>query len=319
MNVLCVLELQSLRDHTLENIASNQEQYLSLMKQQLSTSKDVVEDAKQIFTSTYETSSRSFGVILKDEEIVFYRDENSLKQIKENEGNFIFQQDATLAQSSQVVDIAKGARYITSFSSIELGQEQVTIALLYEEEYALETSDYASYSRHTLLFMILCSILELVFVYSLYRKNIALKNEIHEWEESEQSNRKQIEQLVSNLRIIQNDRLDESIFGLVNKPAFVKVIQQLSSQQQQRCHIIRIKVIQPQEDTMLYLAAILQRLEILKCISTKWEEQEFCILSLNNDTIQLENIVRYILQSYTKEYGGQIDDLHIKTQKVRSV
>lgn len=316
MNLMCLYELHRYRSNIFDLTAQDQHAYLKLMRSHVNQAEALDQAIMKVFEEEFHTNSRYFGFLVKNEELLYFRDDNSLKNAQD------LMSQTTDVQVNQgngydMITLAGGANYLLTAQTIRQGEDTYTIGILQEETYILERTQFISYARHTILFQVLATLALLVLVLQLSRITQRQANEIAEWKLTEQENRTLIERLLQDIKIARKSHIEDTVFGFLSKRQFARLLTKLNDEQQHKCQLIRIYVLKDDPAIRIQLAAILQRMDILKCVSCEWHVKEFCVLALHVDALQMEQILRYIITSYQRDFGGNLDDLKLVTQAVR--
>lgn len=318
MNGLCIMEIDRLRGYYLEDVAVRQEDYLHVVQTTLQAQSDVRQALIEQFEIVYPTSNISYGVIAEDGEIIYYRNEQGVESLSSMFLEENYEIIDTFSKQSVHVQLQNGIRYIVSYQEISSNEHSYVYALMSSDDGALARTQSLSVFRHLYLFMGMSSIVILIIMFQLVRANSKKEEELKAWAKQEKVNQTTIENLSSDLRLVQKTRIEDTIFGLLVKEDFLDTIIKLNAQQLEQCKIIKIKLLRDEDLCKIYTAAILQRMEVLKCISCEWEKDTFTVLLLNGDPIQLEHLLRYFLETYQSQYHGNIEDVSIDTHNLRS-
>lgn len=316
MNVMCIYEIYQYRTNIFLATAREQKAYLNLLRVHVNDTEQLDETIIGIFNEEFDTNSRYFGFLFMDDELIYFRDDSSLKQAQDILSDSF--DVSTMDQGGyDMITLANGSRYLISMETLVQREHTYVVGILQEEMYILKRTQFLSYARHTVLFQVITSLAVFIFLIQLHRIAQRQAVEIEEWKDTQQQNRTLIERLLQDVRIAQKTHIENTTFGFLRKQQFARVLTSLDEEKQCKCQLIRIYVIPDDPLIRIHLAAILQRMDILKCVSCEWHPKEFCVLVLNVETSQIENILRYIITTYRRDYGGELEDLKLVTQALR--
>lgn len=316
MNVMCIYEIYQYRTNIFLATAREQKAYLNLLREHVYDTEQLDETIIGIFNEEFDTNSRYFGFLFMDDELIYFRDDSSLKQAQDILSDSF---DASTKDHGgyDMITLANGSQYLISMETLVQREHTYVVGILQEEMYILKRTHFLSYARHTVLFQVITSLAVFIFLIQLHRIAQRQAVEIEEWKDTQQQNRTLIERLLQDVRIAQKTHIEDTTFGFLRKQQFARVLTSLDEEKQCKCQLIRIYVIPDDPLIRIHLTAILQRIDILKCVSCEWQPKEFCVLVLNVETSQIENILRYIITTYRRDYGGELEDLKLVTQAVR--
>ncbi len=322
LSILCigllVFDVVQCRETNLAQICSEKESYLQSMVR----SGDYDADGLIAYIQEeYPTSASDYCFVAKDGQLVFVRDDNMTKNLKETGVRAYFG-----IKDQRMESIKGGAVYPAYFNggewyvichNEETDAEMLMVGICVNKEYLIAGGDFDVLLQHSFLYMALFSIAFIVSIIFLS----------HREKENALMEQKLTTQLTENRRLIERlgDRLEaqsgmdyQRENGFCNKEVVAKVMGQLTPEQKERCYKVRITLEKTEPQAYVRLSVLLERMKVNKSICCLWNEAEFLVILLNTDEDGASNFIKQFLLEYQKMFRSDVKDVAISIEKFYS-
>lgn len=322
LSILCIclmaFDVVQCRETNLAEICSDKESYLQAMAY---NSSGQTEDIITYIEEEYPTSASDYCFVAKDGELVFLRDKNMTKNLKETDVEAYFGISSRTPKidgcNNAITVQLNGASWNVIRHDVETGEGTLTIGICINKDYMIAAGDFDILLTHSLLYMTLFSVAFIVSVVFLS----------HREKENEAMENKLTEQLVENRRLI--ERLGERLEaqsevdyqrenGFCTKEVVAKVMGRLTPEQKSKCYKVRISLDKTDPQTIMRYSVLLERMKINKSVCCLWKDTEFLVLLLNIDEAGANHFVKQFLLQYQNMFQSDASDINISLEKFYS-
>lgn len=321
--VFTLLEFRQFSSIYVKRVADEQESYLSLMRYQMERNKEDNDEAWlkhliHLFEKEYNTGSRNLGYVEKDDEIIFYHDASGTRSYQGEAITSLFSGNKKrVSDQSHLVSVKELGKSLVSQETIKHHGSVYNIGIIAQQDYLLSQVYLQPFKRHMLLYIGIGAVTIITFVYQITRKLKKKDEELAGWEITQKDNRKRIDRLLEDLKSAQGQHIEENIYGFLKKDSMEQLIKQLSDEQRKRSIMLVIHLNSDDKQAYLSTAAMLERMEVLKCVSCLWDEHNFICVLLNGNDQHAASFIRYFSLGYTSDMGRNLDELDIRVEHMR--
>ena len=322
LSILCmgllVFDVVQCRETNLEQLCNEKENYLQAMMQSVNYNEAELE---AYIKAEYPTSASDYCFIAKDGQLVFLRDDNMTKNLKETGVRSHFgiknqRMEHTKGSATYAAYFNGGEWYVICHNE-ETDNGMLMVGICLNKEYLVASGDFDVLLQHSFLYMALFSIAFIVSIIFLS----------HREKENALMEQKLTAQLTENRRLI--ERLGERLEaqsgmdyqrenGFCNKEVVARVMGQLTPEQKERCYKVRITLENTEPQAYVRLSVLLERMKVNKSICCLWNEAEFLVILLNTDEDGASNFIKQFLMEYQKMFRSDLKDVAISIEKFYS-
>lgn len=322
LSILCMglllFDVVQCRETNLEQLCSEKENYLQAMMQSVDYNE---EELVAYIKAEYPTSASDYCFVAKDGQLVFLRDDNMTKNLKETGVRSCFgikdqRMERTKGSVTYPAYFSGGEWYVICHNE-ETDDGMLMVGICVNKEYLVAGGDFDVLLQHSFLYMALFSIAFIVSIIFLS----------HREKENALMEQKLTAQLTENRRLI--ERLGERLEaqsgmdyqrenGFCNKDVVAQVMGQLTPEQKERCYKIRITLEKADPQDYVRFSVLLERMKVNKSICCLWNEAEFLVILLNTDEDGASNFIKQFLMEYQKMFRCDVKDVAISIEKFYS-
>lgn len=322
LSILCigllVFDVVQCRETNMAKICDEKESYLQSMVR----SGDY--DADSLITyikEEYPTSASDYCFVADEGQLIFVRDDNMTKNLKETDVRAYFgikdQRMEKLTGGAVYQVLLSGKDWYIICHNEETDAGMLMVGICVSKEYLVAGRDFDVLLQHSFLYMALFSIAFIVSIIFLS----------HREKENALMEQKLTAQLTENRRLI--ERLGERLEaqsgmdyqrenGFCNKEVVAQVMGQLTPEQKERCYKVRITLENTEPQAYVRLSVLLERMKVNKSICCLWNEAEFLVILLNTDENGASNFIKQFLMEYQKMFRSDLKDVAISIEKFYS-
>ncbi len=267
----------------------------------------LTEKLTSLIKSVFPTSSSQYGIITKNNQIEFYKDDNTTSTVM-NQSIDLYLQDP--------ISLRDGKRYILSKAEMTYNNDTYALILCTKEGY---------YLKKTKLLEIRLYCLGLVTLYGA-TMIILLAFHLYRLTEVEKTNNKLRDEIKSNRQLIElfeNDKNrhyvnSEKDFPFVNRSIMEEVISHMTEEEHKKCIQIDIFVENPRMEHYISVTSILGRIKGDHSIASYWEKNQFKILLLNSSKKEATDFISLLINKYKSESEEKVEELKVIASKLES-
>lgn len=267
----------------------------------------IVENLTSSIKNSFPTSSSVYCIITKNDEIKFYKDDNTTSSLIDDNINNYFHNN---------ISSRDNRRYILSNSELQYHDDRYSLILCTKEDYYLKKIKLLEIRLYCMGFFILFgAALIVTLIYHLYKlkaeekHNYILKNEVIK-------NRQVIE-------LLENDRKkhyvnSEKEFSFYNRSIVEEVITNMTNEDINKCIQIDIIVETPKMEHFIFITAILGRIKGDNSIACYWEKNQFKVLLLNSNKKEALDFMNLFLSKYKSESEEKVEELKVVASRLNA-
>ncbi len=319
LSVLCiclmVFDVISCRETNLVNICLEKERYLKAMAY---SGNYETEEIISYIEEQYMTSASDYCFVAVDGELVFVRDENYTRSLKETKMKKHFD----LSNRTKVVEgcqeayviAADGGVWSLICQNIKLEEHTLTLGICVRNDHLIATGDFDILLQHSVIYMVLFSIafiVSIVFLSSREKENQLMETKLTE---QLRENRRLIERLGERLEA-QSEMDYQRENGFCTKEVIVQIMERLTPEQKEKSRKISIRMKETAPQAIVQYSVLLERMKISKCVCCLWEEDLFLVLLLNTDEQGANNYIKHFLLQYQKMFRRDAKDIQISIEE----
>jgi hypothetical protein len=255
--------------------------------------------------SDFPTSSSVYCIVTKNNQIAFYKDDNTTSTvINESIDNYL-QNNISLRDNN---------RYLLSKSEIQYHNDSYSLTICTKEIYYLKKIKLLEIRLYCMgFFFLFGAMMIVILIYNLYKlsaeekNNTILKKEIRK-------NRQLIE-------LLENDKNkhyvnSEKEFSFYNRSIIEEVIVGMTKEELKKCIQIDIIVENSKMEHFIFITAILGRIKGDNSIASYWEKNQFKILLLNSNKKEATDFVNLFINKYKSESEEKVEELKVVASKI---
>ncbi len=268
-------------------------------------SNDLTEKLISEIKDNFPTSSSVYCVLVKNDSVVFYKDDNTTSSLIEDSISNYFHNNVSSRDKK---------RYILSQSELEYQGDKYSLMICTKEDYYLKKVKLVEIRLYCMGFFFLFGAAMIVLlIYHLYKlkgeekNNVLFKNEIRK-------NRQLIE-------LLEDDRNkhyvnSEKEFSFYNRSVVEEVISQMTEEDMKRCIQIDITVENPKMEHFIFITAILGRIKGDNSIASYWEKNTFKVLLLHSDKQEAMDFINLFIGKYKTESEEKVEELKVVASRL---
>lgn len=322
LSILCtgllLFDVIQCRETNLAQISKEKQNYLQVV---LDKTQYRTEDLIAYIQEEYPTSASDYCFVAMDGQLLFVRDENMTKGIKEKGVRAYFgikDQRMDVREGSSLYEVSMNGTvwHIICFN-VETQDGMLMVGTCISEEYLIAGGDFDILLQHSLIYMALFSIafvVSVIFLSHREKENAAMEEKL-------------TTQLTENRRLI--ERLGERLEaqsgmdyqrenGFCNKEVVAQVMSRLTPEQKEKCYKVRITLENANPQALVRYSVLLERMKVNKSICCLWTEYEFLVILLNTDEDGASNFIKQFLLQYQKMFQCDVKDIGISIEKFYS-
>jgi hypothetical protein len=267
---------------------------------------DVAGNLSSYIKEYFPTSSSVYCIITKNDNVLFYKDENTTSSLVEDDINQYFRNNLSLRDNR---------KYILSKSEIQLNGDNYALIIATKLNYYLKKTKLLEIRLYCMgFFSLFGAALIVVLIYHLYklrseeRNNQILKTEIRK-------NR----QLIDLLEDDRNRHFanSEKEFSFYNRSIVEEVIAHMTKEDIEKCIQIDITVENPKMEHFIFITAILSRIKGDNSIASYWEKNSFKVLLLNSNKKEAMDFMNLFINKYKSESEEKVEELKIAASRLK--
>lgn len=278
----------------LEALVSNG-QYLAAQ-----TGAEFTEEMIHVFETEFPTSARSYGLVGKENEILFLRDRTKTAEM----------QHTTLEEYFSDCLEGKEAYQITRMDC-ETENGTVIVAICTQESYLLKNGRYPVLQQHMFVYF---GLLAVAFVVSTVYLSVQLKERRGRERElcvKLAQDRTTIERLSRQLESRKHRDVMGGEGSFYSRNVAERVLGKLTREQRKKCRKVIVYFDRKDSATMVRLAVLLERMLNGAGIFCLWSENEYQMILLNADDEIVENVAKQLVLQYRAMYQREPENVHV--------
>lgn len=322
LSILCtgllLFDVVQCRKTNLAQISKEKQNYLQVV---LDDTQYQTEDLIAYIKEEYPTSASDYCFVAVDGQLLFLRDENMTKGIKEKGVRAHFgikdQRMEDKVGNSLYEVFMNGATWHIICRNVENEDGMLMVGICISEEYLIAGGDFDILWQHSMIYMALFSIAFVVSVIFLS----------HREKENALMEEKLTAQLTENRRLI--ERLGERLEaqsgmdyqrenGFCNKEVVAQVMSRLTPEQKEKCYKVRITLEEAGQQELVRYSVLLERMKVNKSICCLWAENEFLVVLLNTNEDGASNFIKQFLLQHQKMFQRDAENIGISIEKFYS-
>ncbi len=272
---------------------------------QANNDSDIISTLTSYIKSEYPTSSSVYCIITKNNQIAFYKDDNTTTLLIDEPIEDYLQNDISLRDNQ---------KYLLSKAEIQYNDDTYSLILCTKETYYLKKIKLLEIRLYCMGFFFLYGammiVILLLHLYKLTgeeKNNSILKNEIRK-------NRQLIE-------LLENDKNrhyvnSEKEFSFYNRSIIEEVVVGMTKEELKKCIQIDIFVENPKMEHYIFITAILGRIKGDNSIASYWDKNQFKILLLNSNKKEATDFINLFINKYKSESEEKVEELKVIASKV---
>ncbi len=267
---------------------------------------DITSRLVSYIKSDFPTSSSVYCIITRNDQIAFYKDENTTSTVMNDPLNHYLRDNISLRDNES---------YLLSKTEIMYNKDTYSLILCTKESYYLKKIKLPEIRLYCMGFFFLYGAMMIVLlIFNLYKlnsvekSNTNLKNEIRK-------NRQLIE-------LLENDKNkhyvnSEKEFSFYNRSIIDEVIARMTKDEINSSIQIDIFVENPKMEHFIFITAILGRIKGNNSIASYWEKNQFKILLLNSNKKEAMDFINLFINKYKSESEEKVEELKVIASMVR--
>ncbi len=278
----------------------------SAVLQQEDSTSDITERLSLYVKEHFPTSSSVYCIITKNDNVMFYKDDNTTSSLVEDHINQYFHNGLSLRDNKKYI-----------LSSAEMQYNGVTYALIIatKSDYYLKKIKLIEIRLYCMgFFSLFGATLMVVLIYHLYmlrseeKNNHILKTEIRK-------NR----QLIDLLEEDRNRHFanSEKEFSFYNRSIVEEVIANMTMEDIEKCIQIDITIENPKMEHFIFITAILSRIKGDNSIASYWEKNSFKVLLLNSNKTEAMDFMNLFIRKYKSESEEKVEELKVVASRLK--
>ncbi|MBE5882323.1 MAG: hypothetical protein E7289_08475 [Lachnospiraceae bacterium] len=319
LSVLCmgllVFDVLQCREANLQEICLEKESYLEAMAYSGNFAPEALID---YIKETYPTSASDYGFVAVDDEILFMRDDNYTKSLKETDTRAYFgisEHSAKVEGSRNAYAVfLSGTPWYVIFHEEIVQDKEITVGICISREYLISQSDFDILLQHSVLYLALFSVAFVVSVFFLAHREKENENMENELKEQLVENRRLIERLGERLEA-QSGTDYQRENGFCRREIVEQIMQKLTPEQKEKSRKITVRMKENTPQAIVNYSVLLERMKVNKSVCCLWENEEFLILLLNTDEEGATNFVKQFLLQYQKMFRSDATDIQISVRE----
>ncbi len=261
---------------------------------------DLITNLTTYIKSSFPTSSSVYCIITKNNQIAFYKDDNTTSTVMNESIDNYLQNNVSLRDNK---------RYLLSKSEIMYNNDTYSLIICTKENYYLKKIKLLETRLYCMGFFFLYGATMIVLlIFNLYKlsgeekNNHILKNEIRK-------NRQLIELLENDKN--RNYVNSEKEFSFYNRSIIEEVIAGMTKEELKKCVQIDIIVENPKMEHFIFITAILGRIKGDNSIACYWDKNQFKILLLNSNKKEATDFINLFINKYKSESEEKVEELKV--------
>ncbi len=279
--------------------------YLDNAATQASEDGDITSKLVSYIKSDYPTSSSTYCIITRNDQIIFYKDDNTTSTVMNEPIEDYLRDNISLRDNES---------YLLSKAEITQNTDKYSLLLCTKESYYLKKIKLPEIRLYCMGFLFLYGAMMIVLlIFNLYklnteeRNNTGLRNEIRK-------NRQLIE-------LLENDKNkhyvnSEKEFSFYNRSIIEEVISRMTKDEIKKGIQIDIFVENPKMEHFIFITAILGRIKGDNSIASYWEKNQFKILLLNSNKKEALDFINLFINKYKSESEEKVEELKVIASKL---
>lgn len=278
----------------------------SAVLQQEDSTSDITERLSLYVKEHFPTSSSVYCIITKNDNVMFYKDDNTTSSLVEDHINQYFHNGLSLRDNKKYI-----------LSSAEMQYNGVTYALIIatKSDYYLKKIKLIEIRLYCMgFFSLFGATLMVVLIYHLYKLRSEEKNN-HILKTEIRKNR----QLIDLLEEDRNRHFanSEKEFSFYNRSIVEEVIANMTMEDIEKCIQIDITIENPKMEHFIFITAILSRIKGDNSIASYWEKNSFKVLLLNSNKIEAMDFMNLFIRKYKSESEEKVEELKVVASRLK--
>jgi hypothetical protein len=268
---------------------------------------ELVDNLRVMLEGNYPTSSSSYGLIAKNDTILFLKDENTTTTLMNEKISTYFDANGVSTRDLQ--------KYIISKSVSDYDGNRYTLVICTKQNYLLKKIRLNEMKLHCLSYFVLYGIILLVIIALNFYKLRAREKQISEMEQTDKNNLLMIERFQQdrNKNYVLSEREDR--YSFYSRTIVEQVISQMEEEQKRNCIQIDIYVENLKMEHFIFITAVLGRIKEGNSISCYWKENQFKILIFDQKE-EAQQFIDLFVRKYKAEYQENVEELKIVASRL---
>ncbi len=270
------------------------------VSQAAANNSDLISNLSQNIKSSFPTSSSVYCIITKNNQISYYKDDNTTSTVMNESIDRYLQNNISLRDNK---------RYLISKSEIMYNNDTYSLIICTKEIYYLKKIKLLEIRLYCMgFFFLFGTTMMVLLIFNLYKlkeeekNNNILKNEIRK-------NRQLIE-------LLENDKNrhyvnSEKEFSFYNRSIIEEVIVAMTTEELKKCIQIDIIVENSKMEHFIFITAILSRIKGDNSIACYWGKNQFKILLLNSNKKEATDFIHLFINKYKSESEEKVEELKV--------
>ncbi len=326
--VLCIvftmMDVSACRKRSLEHYGENARQQLLLLaggagsdaaKESLPLSERLI----QTIGETFETNSRSYCIVGKEETLLFVRDERMTEEMYDKSvTDFLgaWESHATETPWVETRKLPDERSYIVAGICMEAEEGLVTAAICTREDYVIKQGDFDVLQQRLFVYLVLTGIAYIASVSFLSGKDAASRKQKSELQKQLVNDRRIIERLGTKLEERSTGELSEEEGGMCSREILDGVLAALTPEQRKKSR--KMMVYLEEKDTLLLsrISVLLDRMLKDVSVCALWGENSFYVLLLNVEDEGAVNFAKQFVLQYQNMFRQDIRNVRTVVGKL---
>ena len=267
---------------------------------------DITEKLSGYIKEHFPTSSSVYCIITENDNVMFYKDDNTTSSLVEDHISQYFHGSLSLRDNK---------KYILSKSEMQYNGINYALIIATKSDYYLKKIKLLEIRLYCMgFFSLYGATLLVVLIYHLYKlkseekNNQILKTEIRK-------NR----QLIDFLEEDRNRHFahSEKEFSFYSRSIVEEVITNMTKEDIEKCIQIDITVENPRMEHFIFITAILSRIKGDNSIASYWEKNSFKVLLLNSSKTEALDFMNLFIRKYKSESEEKVEELKVVASRLK--